>query len=330
MSDIEQVDAEIAGTVSHKLRTGLPCENCGELIKRRYCGTCGQLAADYHRPLSGLLVASLTDMLALDGRLVRTLREMIFTPGQMTRNYLDGQRARYVPPFRLYIFASLIFFFVIFSQSTGDSPSDLATDPAVDTAPIVAGAGEEGSPETGIDQILDEDGRIDDDALNEILAEGAETGELDVQERAIIERVTERANEINENPERFLSLLKTYAPRASLVMVPLLAIMLALLYVNKRRVMLYDHLVTALHFQVFVYFSVAIVVVLGMIYSPLGVLGWFGLVPFLFYYCYRQQRRVYAGGRLLTVARTAILSVTSIVFFILIVIGSVMLAVMRV
>lgn len=330
MSDIEQVDAGIAGTVSHNLRTGLPCENCGELIKRRYCGTCGQLSADYHRPLSGLLVASLVDMLALDGRLVRTLREMIFTPGQMTRNYLDGQRARYVPPFRLYIFASLIFFFVIFSQSTGDSPSDLATDPAVDTAPIGAGAGEEGSPETGIDQILDEDGRIDNDALSEILAEGAETGELDVQERALIERVTERVNEINENPERFLSLLKTYAPRASLVMVPLLAIMLALLYVNKRRVMLYDHLVTALHYQVFVYFSVAIVVVLGMIYSPLGVLGWFGLVPFLFYYCYRQQRRVYAGGRLLTVARTAILSFTSIVFFVLIVIGSVMLAAMRV
>ncbi len=332
MSEVKHSGDEIVGRVSHELRTGLPCENCGELIERRYCGTCGQLAADYHKPLSGLLVASLADMLALDGRLSRTLREMILKPGQMTRNYLDGQRARYVPPFRLYIFASLIFFFMVFSQGTGGAPSDLESDPAAGEVPAIAAADEEGSPEvpgTGIEEIFDEDGHLDGEALNEIITEGTETGDLDVRERALIERFAERVNEINENPERFLSLLKTYAPRASLVMVPLLAIMLALLYVNKRRVMLYDHLVTALHFQVFIYFSVTVVVVLGMIYSPLGAVGWIGLVPFLFYYGYRQQRRVYAGGRIITVVRTAILSAAISVFLMLIMIGSVLTAVMR-
>ena len=51
--------------------------------------------------------------MALDGRVVRTLPNLMGRPGRITRDYLKGRRARYMPPLRLYIVASLIFFLLI-------------------------------------------------------------------------------------------------------------------------------------------------------------------------------------------------------------------------
>jgi hypothetical protein len=50
------------------------------------------------------------DFLELDSRFMRTMRPLLFQPGKLTRDYLDGRRFRYTPPLRLYIFSSMAFF----------------------------------------------------------------------------------------------------------------------------------------------------------------------------------------------------------------------------
>ncbi|MGH1422433.1 MAG: DUF3667 domain-containing protein [Hyphomonas sp.] len=334
MSEEKRIDTGIVGPSAHTLRTGLPCENCGEIIEDRFCGLCGQLAADFHRPLIGLLAASLSDAFALDGRLARTLREMVLKPGLMTRNYLDGQRNRYVPPFRLYIFASLIFFFAIFTLpsevdlSAGGGQAGAETESA--SATSTDETGEDQAPtEYTIEEMMDDEGRLDAAAITEALTQGTEVGDLDEKSRAEVDRFVATAANVYNNQDRFLALLKAYAPRASVVMVPLLAGMLALLYLNKRSVFLVDHLVTALHFQVFVYFSMTVVILLGMVTSSLGWIAGFFLLPFLFYYLYRQQRRVYAGARSLTLLRTGVLSVALFALLMIIVLGLVYLAAIK-
>jgi hypothetical protein len=47
----------------------------------------------------------------LDGRVFRTLRDLLF-PGRIARNYLDGQRVRYITPLRLFVILSLLTFFI--------------------------------------------------------------------------------------------------------------------------------------------------------------------------------------------------------------------------
>ena len=52
----------------------------------------------------------ITDFLELDSRFFRTLKPLLAQPGKLTRDYLGGQRFRYTPPLRLYIFSSMAFF----------------------------------------------------------------------------------------------------------------------------------------------------------------------------------------------------------------------------
>ena len=50
------------------------------------------------------------DVLDLDSRFMRTIKPLLFKPGRLTRDYMEGRRFRYAPPMRLYIFSSIVFF----------------------------------------------------------------------------------------------------------------------------------------------------------------------------------------------------------------------------
>lgn len=86
------------------------CANCGTALQGPVCHNCGQHADAYHRPVRGLVSEIIEGVLSLDGRVARTIPNLLFRPGRVTRGFLKGHRARYMPPFRLYIIASLLFF----------------------------------------------------------------------------------------------------------------------------------------------------------------------------------------------------------------------------
>jgi len=92
-----------------------PCPNCGAELMGNFCHNCGQSARDLKRPFFGLVRDMLGDVFSFDGRLWKTLPALMFRPGKITRSYIDGQRMRYVPPFRLFLIASVLFFLVLFS-----------------------------------------------------------------------------------------------------------------------------------------------------------------------------------------------------------------------
>jgi hypothetical protein len=89
------------------------CANCQTELKGAVCHHCGQLDDEFHRPVRGLLGEIIEGLFALDGRVARTIPNLLLRPGRVTRAYLMGQRARFMPPFRLYIIASLIFFLLV-------------------------------------------------------------------------------------------------------------------------------------------------------------------------------------------------------------------------
>jgi len=86
------------------------CANCGTKLQGPVCHHCGQLDDEFHRPVRGLAGEIIEGLFALDGRVARTIPNLLLRPGRITRAYLKGQRARFMPPFRLYIIASLVFF----------------------------------------------------------------------------------------------------------------------------------------------------------------------------------------------------------------------------
>jgi hypothetical protein len=91
--------------------TGPPeCPNCGTPRAGPYCFNCGQKALPL-RPTLKYFVREVTHELTnLDGKIFRSLRLLIASPGFLTREIFAGRRASYVAPLRLYLAASVLAF----------------------------------------------------------------------------------------------------------------------------------------------------------------------------------------------------------------------------
>jgi hypothetical protein len=78
------------------------CENCGAPLTGKYCSACGQHHFDHPVHDFGHFVSeAFEDLTHADSRLWRTLIALLFRPGFLTREFLDGRRVRYLPPVRL-------------------------------------------------------------------------------------------------------------------------------------------------------------------------------------------------------------------------------------
>lgn len=96
------------------------CLNCGERLSGQYCGSCGQRSRSKLISLWELISDAFGDLFELDSRLWQTLFPLLFRPGRLTRDYLEGKRARFMPPFRMYIVLSLLFFLVLYFNPRED------------------------------------------------------------------------------------------------------------------------------------------------------------------------------------------------------------------
>ncbi len=107
------------------------CLNCGEVLTGQHCSHCGQRASVRVLSLWGLLKELFGDLTEWDSRVWRTLRPLAFKPGFLTVDYLRGRRARYTPPFRMYLILSLGFFLLTSLNSdivdVNVEPGDLDT-----------------------------------------------------------------------------------------------------------------------------------------------------------------------------------------------------------
>ena len=81
-------------------------------FKGNYCPHCGQSVYEYEKPFKFLVVDFVGNIFAFDTRFWKSIVTLIIRPGTFTANYIQGQRARYTPPFRLYLFTSFIFFLI--------------------------------------------------------------------------------------------------------------------------------------------------------------------------------------------------------------------------
>ncbi|WP_084417882.1 DUF3667 domain-containing protein [Henriciella litoralis] len=320
--------------------SGQPCRNCGELVAKRHCPVCGQLAASFHRPFLGLIIDTISDSFALDGRIAKTLPLLFFRPGRLSRRYSEGKRARYVPPFRLFLLSSLIFYFVVF----------LFADRAgwIDEIVQVGESGREARIEVTDEQLgalrerlANAETEVEADTLRRLLeqAEGLRNAEaavdaatIGVQDETVAmdagasedaapsdeedaqgaasssstgEALENAARRVADNPRLFFAAIESWAPRLSLLFVPMTVLALSILYAWRRKYYIYDHAIHALHLHTWMYMMATI----AFLVSPwLG--GWAPGLLFLILpiYVVLSFRGAYGSGYVTAFLRFLFLS----------------------
>src|SRR5438093_5450647 len=89
------------------------CENCGAQLQGHWCAQCGQAAVDYSRSFRYVIAEVLDSFLNWDSKCFTTIALLILKPWRLTNEFLSGKRVRYVNPLRLYLLASILFFFAV-------------------------------------------------------------------------------------------------------------------------------------------------------------------------------------------------------------------------
>ena len=145
------------------------CLNCGASLGGQYCGNCGQRAKSRMISIWELTRDAFGDLFELDSRLWRTLLPLLTRPGQLTKDYLEGRRARYMPPFRTYLVLSIVFFLVAFF----DPKEELG----ILFEPSEAPTAEEQQERE------DRESELREEVLSELEAEGIVVGSPELQEQ---------------------------------------------------------------------------------------------------------------------------------------------------
>jgi hypothetical protein len=86
------------------------CANCGAELRGRFCAVCGQEAKPLDPPVRHFAREFTQEFFDIDGRQLRSLRRLVFSPGFLTREYVEGRRVGWLSPLKLYLLCSVAAF----------------------------------------------------------------------------------------------------------------------------------------------------------------------------------------------------------------------------
>lgn len=199
----------------HHDHAGELCRNCGAALQGAYCHVCGQ-HGHVSRSLLHVFEEVLHGITHFDSRTMRSIPMLLFRPGTLTRNYVMGQRSRYVPPFAMFLFTVFAMFLVfaliggpgIVNETTPASRAEAVTSaradvreaeaalPALEAEAATTAASLRALPATaGVGERVEAEG----EALDARLSLEAGQQELELAQAALT-RAQSRAESLSQTP----------------------------------------------------------------------------------------------------------------------------------
>jgi hypothetical protein len=290
-----------------------PCLNCGDPTVGPYCPRCGQRKVDVRVSLRRMAREALDDQLSLNSTLPRTLGALFFRPGHLTREYVQGRIVRYIPPLRLYLVSSLIFFLVlplvadpgrIAMSEESEERLDSLRAAALGDSVLLAHARSRGEDTTVYTRSIRERGRVRPGGRVTL---GPDPEEVAPLLRPVVRRMKRAEDRLNALPQRealrlLVETIEENAPVGVFVMMPFSALILKLLYARRKRFYV-EHFVFALHVHAFAFLIGAVILLSRAEMVDAALLIWFLVYLFL------ALKRVYAQGALRTFAKYVALGI---------------------
>jgi hypothetical protein len=306
------------------------CLNCGTALIGQYCHGCGQRAHVY-RTLGAFGLDFLTGALNFEGKIFKTLPMLAWRPGDLTRRYIEGQRARFVSPLALFLFTVFLLFATIQLASGPNGLENVAVNDKVYRSTDEAIAGIRGkitilneqrarapvAARPALDkEIADQKEALD--TVTQFSKEGVTKTILASKKTQVNSDIPLLNNAINRakaNPQLAIYKLQDAASKYAWLLIPISVPFLWLLFPFSRRFRLYDH-------SVFVTYSISFMMLLAVIltgWSKTGVPGAAAaalFVPPL--HMYRQLKGAYGLSRVGAQWRSVLLvsfAVTALTLF---------------
>ena len=90
------------------------CNNCNGEFIGNYCSNCGEkMFNKKDLSLKHFAEESFEGFVHFDNKFFRTLKTLLISPGQLSLDYINGKRVRYMKPVQSFLIINLIFFFFI-------------------------------------------------------------------------------------------------------------------------------------------------------------------------------------------------------------------------
>jgi hypothetical protein len=297
-----------ATDATHATAATARCDNCSAAVSGNYCAACGQRLEAPVQSLWHFSREATEDLTHTDSRLWRTLGALLLRPGYLTREFLAGRRARYLPPVRLYLVISVAFFLwasathhlrVVLFPEHDPSKAVLAPLKEDTFGAFLPGESAEHHAERLCSSGVNYDG-----PWRERVQPAAH--------RACVRLVLDNGRSLGEA-------YMHNVPRALFIFMPLLAGIMMLLYWRPRHYYV-EHLLLFVHNHAFLFLLLLLAGLVSALLNPLA--GWISAVATLYiaWYAYRSMRVVYGQGRAVTLGKLVLLS------FFYLVSGALMLA----
>ena len=285
------------------------CLNCGTLLRGPFCWQCGQ-RSHVHRSVRGFMQDFLQGMLNFEGKFWHTLPMLAWRPGEMTRRYIAGERARFISPVALYLFtvfamfAALNFTGTLGSDGAKTFQDQIRTEIADNQAAIVKLQAKRQTAIAAGKDVADIDrniGRRRDDitvSQNILSGKASPSDEIGDDTPSFIRPFIKNAK---DNPQLVSMRVQDAASKYSWLLIPLSVPFMWLLFPFRRKYNTYDHMV-------FVTYSLSFMMMLVVAGNLLIELGLTSIAGMLFFvppfHMYRQLRGAYELGRFSAIMRT--------------------------
>jgi len=275
------------------------CLNCGHAldISERYCSFCGQKNSTKALTLKELLIEFFAGIIAYDSRFRKTVSALIFKPGKVSRDYVNGKRVSYVNPFRFFISTAIIFFLAISWINQDQLNSlEIISDKTTSESEEITNYEFDFDSETPASKLQAYINEQPSSSFNEAIKT---TGLEDNWTNRIKFDFLLGYYRLKENPKGFVNFLLPKLPFFLFFYIPILSLFSTLVYIRRK--------IPYAHHLVFNYNQQAIFLILLFFALLIDFLG-FGVWFLIFLiYLYISMRKFYGQGGFKTLIKQLIL-----------------------
>jgi len=317
--------------VSHlKEREEKVCLNCNAAIYGRFCHVCGQENLEPHESFWHLVTHFLFDLIHFDGKFFSTLKYLLFKPGYLPAEHLRGRRADYLHPIRLYIFTSAFFFLIMFSFYGEHKNTKKTYKEKVESIHHLLQSENKklALSKDSNDIIVIRQSILKYQNKLEILKIDSNYSNVDIENEIVFQGNNENDGGIigkfkkaivtlgknDEEKEKLMESFSHAIPKALFIILPFYALILLLIYIRNKKFNYVNHLLFSIYLFCFTLILVLFATCLNSLLKTIKI-DFTGAIVLItlacaMLYTYKGLRKFYEQGRLKTILKFFILSLS--------------------